>query len=94
MSELASEDDTMDPDRENRARSYRYVRETFRTKPSLVNLKPIAQGCYAELRYDGGPYDSSRFRLNPNGWDHEHCFLCSLRIEDAIPGGLRGPHTP
>jgi hypothetical protein len=50
MSESASEEE-MDPEREDRARSYRYVRETFRTKASLIDLKPIAEGVYAEHRY-------------------------------------------
>jgi hypothetical protein len=84
MSELASEVE-MDLEREDRARSNRYVLETFQTKP---------EGVHAEHRYDGGPYDSSRIRLKPNGWDHEHCFLSVVRIEDGDSWwSAWSPHT-
>jgi hypothetical protein len=30
--------------------------------------------------YDGGPFDASRFTLEPKAWDHEHCAVCSAHI--------------
>ena len=33
------------------------------------------------LLYEGGEYDSERFRLEEKVWDHEHCRVCG----EAIP---------
>jgi hypothetical protein len=30
--------------------------------------------------HDGGPFDASRFTLEPKAWDHEHYALCSAHI--------------
>ena len=63
------------------ARSNQYTRKKFVTGPSLLSLRPNEAGWVAEVPYDGGPYDSSKYRVEQFGWDHQHCFLCSVRIE-------------
>jgi hypothetical protein len=30
--------------------------------------------------YEGGPYDSSAFTVEPKSWDHEDCDMCNQRI--------------
>ena len=30
--------------------------------------------------YDGGPFDSAIFHVEPKGWDHTTCDLCNVRI--------------
>jgi hypothetical protein len=37
-----------------------------------------------ENKYYGQEFDSSQFELIENGWDHDHCEFCSVKI-DAHP---------
>ena len=42
---------------------------------------PVEGGQWMRTPYEGGEYDSLRFTLLKDGWDHEHCTRCSARIE-------------
>jgi predicted nucleic acid-binding Zn ribbon protein len=83
MAEFGPEDDELRRlrEKEDLARRIRYAQITFAPKPSLITREPNAAGWYQEGRYDGGPYDSTKYRMVKGGWDHEHCFLCGKRIE-------------
>jgi len=49
----------------------------FIAYPALVARQAnSAGGWIASCRYRGQPYDPRRFRVQPRGWDHEHCCLC------------------
>jgi hypothetical protein len=41
---------------------------------------PVAGGHRVLFRYDGGPFDSSRFTLEPKVWDYNECSLCGAHI--------------
>jgi len=53
--------------------------EKWRPSPALVEKK---QGGMAK-KYDGHAYDSGRFDLVEDGWDHDHCMLCNQTISDC-----------
>jgi hypothetical protein len=42
---------------------------------------PVQGGHKVLMRFDRGPYDSSRFTIESASWDHEHCDSCN----DCIP---------
>ena len=68
---------------EEYARTFKYAQKTFVTKSSLIKILPIEKGWVSEFPWDGEPYDSSKYTLQPDGWDHEHCFVCGLRVENG-----------
>ena len=41
---------------------------------------PQAGGHRVLILYEGGPYDSAAFTVDPEGWDHEDCDMCNQRI--------------
>jgi hypothetical protein len=41
---------------------------------------PLEGGHRLVLLYEGGPYDATRFTVEPGAWDHEHCHLCYANI--------------
>lgn len=67
------------------ARKYRYVNTVFHSGPCLVALEPNEEGWFASWPYHGQEYNQSKCRLEPGGWDHDHCFICTKRIEDGDP---------
>jgi hypothetical protein len=44
--------------------------------------------------YDGKPFDSSRFTLEPKVWDHEHCAICSAHIPAMTVCHVTKPGQP
>ena len=42
---------------------------------------PADGGHRVLILYEGGEYDTTRFSLIREGWDHEHCTRCRGRIE-------------
>jgi hypothetical protein len=65
------------------AKKQRYVHRVFSPSPSLITLQPNDERWFAEHPYDGGPFDPTKYRLKPQGWDHSHCFICNLRIVEG-----------
>lgn len=49
----------------------------FKPKPALVDIK--SNGIHL---YTGQKFDESRFKLDKNGWTHEHCDECFKRLEE------------
>ncbi len=47
-------------------------------RPALVNKKRTKY-----LLYTGQKYDSKKYELDPNGWDHDHCRFCFVSISDC-----------
>ena len=41
---------------------------------------PDSGGCRVLILYEGGPYDSAAFSVEPEAWDHESCDVCDTRI--------------
>lgn len=41
---------------------------------------PQPGGTRALFLYEGGPYDSTAFRIELEAWDHEDCDICDARI--------------
>jgi hypothetical protein len=54
--------------------------ERMRERTGSSRWYPVAGGHRVVTPYDGGPYDSARFSLEPRAWDHEHCDACRGRI--------------
>jgi hypothetical protein len=52
----------------------------FNPYPALVAREANSAGWVASCRYRGQSYDARRFRMQPRGWDHEHCYLCMAHI--------------
>jgi hypothetical protein len=74
----------MNPDeREIRARRHQYTRQTFIAGPCLVAIHPNQEGWIAVIPYDGRPYDASKYRIEATGWDHQHCSVCEVRIDEG-----------
>jgi hypothetical protein len=42
---------------------------------------PAAGGSFVKMPYQGDPVPMEYFRVEPGGWDHEHCDQCGGRIE-------------
>ncbi|HEV2296791.1 MAG TPA: hypothetical protein VGR35_23315 [Tepidisphaeraceae bacterium] len=42
---------------------------------------PTAGGSFVKMPYQGDPVPMEHFRVEPGGWDHEHCDQCGERIE-------------
>jgi hypothetical protein len=62
------------------ARRQRFVRQRFTDQDMLMAREPNEAGYYASCPYHGEPYDETRFRVVPGGWDHEHCFVCMAKV--------------
>ena len=65
----------------------RFVRRQFAPYPSLRSIDAVAgddeAGYRVEAPYTGQRYDPAKFELVEGGWDHEHCDVCSVRIEEG-----------
>jgi hypothetical protein len=44
-------------------------------------LYPVERGYVVKWPYGGEEYDPQHFRIEPGGWDHEHCEACNAKIE-------------
>lgn len=77
----AAELKAMQRQREEEARTLRYVRQTYVAEDMLVAREPNEAGLYPSHPYHGGLFDETRFRLVRAGWDHDHCFVCIATIE-------------
>ncbi len=74
-------------------KGFQFVHKVFSNGPSLRAIEPDSEGWVVSQAYTGQPYDPDQYRVEPGGWDHEHCFLCWATIEDgdsywanSIPG--------
>jgi hypothetical protein len=83
MEEPASEDQRLYEIRKKTAQGLKYTHAVFWPGASLMALEPNEDGLYLEMPYEGGPFDSSEFRLIEEGWDHTHCCLCTVRIDQG-----------
>lgn len=66
-----------------------FVPDNSPDDPELTELRdrtgqsrwyPVEGGHRVLILYEGGRYDSSRFRLLRGAWDHEHCSRCGATI--------------
>jgi hypothetical protein len=55
---------------------------------------PVEGGQRVLMPYEGGEYDSSRFTLEPDAWDHEHCGACGERIPPMTLCHVTQPEHP
>jgi hypothetical protein len=46
------------------------------------------------IPFDGGPYDSRRFTIEPRAWDHEHCDICRDQIPAMTLCHVTEPNYP
>jgi hypothetical protein len=56
----------------------------FRAMSELAGyqrLYPTESGFVLKWPYQGQAYDPNVFRLEPGGWDHEHCSACEASIK-------------
>jgi ribosomal protein S21 len=60
----------------------RFVLQRFIPYPALVPLQSGGFGWTGYFPYRNQPYDPRIFRLEPGGWDHEHCSLCHATIQE------------
>lgn len=58
--------------------------ERFEASPCLVALLPNEAGWYTSFRYRGGPFDSTKYSIEQEGWDHDHCLWCNTRITPGV----------
>ena len=61
------------------ARSKAWRREAWKPGPVLSPKDKNAPS----IKYIGQPYDSSRYDLIEDGWDHEHCPFCAQSLCDC-----------
>ncbi len=59
-----------------------FVERTFFSHPALVAKEP-ADGRRMWQDYHGEAYDTSKFDLVEDMWDHEHCSVCWFTIKDG-----------
>ena len=52
--------------------------ETWKPTPSLNE-----KNGRTSQKYNGQKYDTEHFELIPNGWDHDHCMICTKTISDT-----------
>lgn len=57
---------------------------------------PVEGGHRVLFLYDGEAFefDGSRFTLEPQAWDHEHCYVCNERIPAMTTCYLTQPGQP
>jgi hypothetical protein len=69
----------------DQCRGRRFVRTSFASYPSLRSLEPGAWDDQREYHlstpYTGQEYDPEEYEVVEEGWDHEHCHVCWVRIE-------------
>src|SRR3954471_14407369 len=66
---------------EDIVRRLRHTRQPYVAEDMLITREPNEDGLFASHAYHGGPFDESRFRLIPEGWDHDHCWVCNAKVE-------------
>src|SRR5437879_639251 len=82
---------SMRRERKRIVRRLQFVCQRFVAGPSLVDLEPHEAGFVASRPYHGQSFDNTRFRVVEGSWDHEHCFICMVKIE---PGAEYWRATP
>jgi hypothetical protein len=55
------------------------LRERLRA-PCDQRLYPTPGGHLVKWPYGGESYDPKVFRLEPGGWNHEHCWVCNATL--------------
>jgi len=63
------------------ARGLHFSRQPYAAEDMLIAREPNEAGFFASHPYHGGQFDEVRFRLVRVGWDHDHCFVCTLTIK-------------
>jgi len=58
-----------------------FVQKRFASYPCLQPRDPEKQTFW--MPYTGQEYDSEIFELVDKGWDHEHCWICNVNIEEG-----------
>ena len=67
-----------------------FVQSTFSASPMLISLDPNEAGFVGCVPYTGQGYNPKRWRLDPVGWNHDHCLLCMGHI---VPGDTYWSNT-
>ena len=67
-----------------RIANFNFTRKIFQRYPSL-RAKQSKNGWACSKPYKGEPYDKVEFMLVDDGWNHEHCSFCSIKIDDKVP---------
>jgi hypothetical protein len=62
-------------------RGRQFVRKTFASYSSLRSIEADEEGWYYPTPYLGQEYDSEKFWVCEDAWDHEHCHVCNVHIE-------------
>lgn len=62
---------------------FNFVQRVFTSKPSL-RARTGCNGWIKETEYTGQPFDNSEFEIVPGAWNHEHCTICLVAIEDGM----------
>ncbi len=80
--------DAGSPEHIAKLRMSSWILQKFKTRHGLVEKG--AEGVLQ--RYDGQPYDSNRFELVEDAWEHDHCVLCGQMLmentsDNAIDAG-------
>jgi hypothetical protein len=58
---------------------------SFKPRASLRSADPEAwdteNSFHVSFPHDGTSFDPAVWKLMPEGWDHEHCYACMVRID-------------
>lgn len=76
-------------------RSFTFARRVFKPYASLRAKEPVDPSSlppvsrddgewYASIQYTGQPFDPDEYEFVDEGWDHEHCEVCWVRIEEGM----------
>ena len=55
----------------------------FTKWPALVSIQ-VKDGFRSQIKYNGQIFDPKRWRLDPKGWNHEHCHVCQFSIIEGM----------
>ena len=55
--------------------------EAARALSGFSRWHPVEGGHKVQFLYEGGEYDTARFKLVRGAWDHEHCRRCAAKIQ-------------
>jgi hypothetical protein len=59
--------------------------EAAQSLTGFSRWRSVEGGHEVQFLYEGGNYDTSRFRLMKGAWDHEICKRCAGKIEAMSP---------
>ncbi len=78
-------EDEVPPDLKSAA----FAQREFQPGPALIALDTAEGVAAGEIpgtlrKYTGGAFDTGKWRLDPIGWDHEHCLVCNFCIDPGF----------